>query len=101
MSVDLPDVFKYEWTYIPHIVNSPFYCYSYAFGELLAFALYKEYKEKGKGFVGNIKNILEAGGSENPTQLLKNNGIDITKEGFWQEGFTTIRGWLNELIQIS
>jgi oligoendopeptidase F len=100
-SVEVDDVFQYEWAYIPHIVNSPFYCYSYAFGELLSFSLYKRYKEEGKSFIKCIKEILSAGGSENPTLLLKKYGIDIMDKDFWNEGFSVIHEWVKELESLS
>ena len=34
-SVELGDEFRWEWVSIPHIYNSPFYVYAYAFGQLL------------------------------------------------------------------
>jgi oligoendopeptidase F len=100
-SVEVGDIFQYEWAYIPHIVNSPFYCYSYAFGELLSFSLYKKYKETGKPFIKTIKEILTAGGSENPTLLLEKYGIDIMDKEFWNEGFSIIEEWVKELENLS
>jgi oligoendopeptidase F len=100
-AVEVPEIFKYEWTYIPHIVNSPFYCYSYAFGELLSLALYARYKKQGAKFMTSIKEILSAGGAVDPTELLKEHGLDITKENFWDEGFSIINNWYQELVQMS
>ncbi|MFH1909457.1 MAG: M3 family oligoendopeptidase, partial [Chloroflexota bacterium] len=34
-AVELSDEFKWEWISIPHIYNTPFYVYAYAFGQLL------------------------------------------------------------------
>ena len=100
-SVLVEDIFKYEWAYIPHIVNSPFYCYAYAFGNLLSLALYKKLKSSNNKFIYNIKEILRAGGSMNPEELLKQNDIDITDDDFWQYGFDQINDWINELAKLS
>lgn len=96
-SVEVDEIFKYEWLHIPHIVNSPFYCYAYSFGELLSLALYNNYKNKGAEYIDTIKNILEAGGSRNAEELLKEQGINITKKSFWQNSFDYIATMLDEL----
>ncbi|NLB34287.1 MAG: M3 family oligoendopeptidase [Elusimicrobia bacterium] len=88
--VKINEIFKYEWAYIPHIVNSPFYCYSYAFGELLSLALLAEYKREKQGFVPVMEEILSVGGSEDPVEILKSHSFDITKKDFWDKGFREI-----------
>ena len=35
-AVDVGDEFRHEWVSIPHIYSTPFYCYAYSFGQLLA-----------------------------------------------------------------
>lgn len=96
-SLDIPEIFKYEWSYVSHFFASPFYCYAYTFGQLLALSLYKEYKEDKDRTLKIIENILEAGGSQNPTKLLKQNGIDIKDTVFWQKGCDIIDTWVSEL----
>lgn len=82
-----PD-FQWEWLYIPHFYHTPFYCYAYSFGNLLVLSLYQQYKLEGKAsFAPKYFNILSAGGSRKPEELLMDNGIDISKEEFWQQGF--------------
>jgi len=76
------ELFMHEWKYIPHIYHTPFYCYAYAFGNLLVLALYKMYEEQGKDFVPKYMKILGYGGSESPAKILEELGIDITKEEF-------------------
>jgi oligoendopeptidase F len=96
--VEVDGVFANEWSYIPHIVASPFYCYAYSFGELLSLSLYKRYKKEGKSFVAKIEKILEAGGSEDPEKVLKRVGIEMKDESFWEGGFEIVEGWIDELI---
>lgn len=96
-SLVVPEEFKYEWTSIPHIYHSPFYCYSYAFGNLLVFALYEKYRKEGKSFVPKYLKILSYGGSENPAKILEEVGIDVEDEKFWQCGFDLVKEMLNEL----
>ncbi len=89
-SVELSDEFRWEWVSIPHIYSTPFYVYAYAFGQLLVFALYKQYKIEGETFKPKYKQILSAGGSIAPVQLLSEAGIDISQAAFWQGGFDVI-----------
>jgi oligoendopeptidase F len=99
-AVEVDPIFKYEWANIPHIVNTPFYCYAYSFGDLLTLALYAEYKQKGSGFVPSIEKILEAGGSRNPVEVLSEVGVDIQSKEFWQKSFEPIRDWQEQLEKL-
>ncbi len=96
-SLAITDDFQYEWLYIPHFYHTPFYCYAYSFGNLLVLSLYQQYKLEGKSFVPKYFNILAAGGSRKPENLLKDNGIDITKEEFWQKGFDLVKEKVEQL----
>ena len=96
-AVAVPDEFRWEWLTIPHLFASPFYCYAYSFGNLLVLALYGLYKAQGASFVPRYLELLAAGGSRAPESLLKDFGVDIRSEAFWQTGFETIKGMVREL----
>jgi len=85
-----------SWSSILHIFNSPFYCYSYAFGNLLTFSLYEQYLQEGVKFVARYKNILRAGGSKTPYNLLLENGFDIESPEFYQKGLKVVAGMVAE-----
>jgi len=93
-SVHLRDDYGWWWLYIPHFVHSPFYCYAYAFGELLVLALLRRYDEEGDAFVPRYLDLLRAGGSDTPDALLARVGLDITDPGFWDGGL----GLLEDLV---
>ena len=99
-SVDVSDDFGLEWSYIPHFYHSPFYCYSYSFGNLLSLSLFQTYKKEGASFVQTYIDILAAGGSKKPEVLLKENGFDISKTKFWQDGFDYIKNQVNTLSKL-
>ncbi|MDR3782216.1 MAG: M3 family metallopeptidase, partial [Candidatus Nitrosotalea sp.] len=99
-SVDITPDFGTEWTCIPHFYHSPFYCYSYSFGNLLSLSLYQRYRKEGARFSSTYVNILSAGGSKKPEDLLKEHGIDITSESFWQEGFEYIKNQTDRLGKV-
>ena len=90
-AVEMPDGYRWGWSYIPHFIHSRFYCYSYVFGQLLVLALYRMYKDEGKSFVPKYLALLEAGGSDSPEALLRPLGVNIHKPEFWQKGFEEIR----------
>src|SRR5262249_4345687 len=81
-----PDIDRWGWITIPHIVHYRFYCYSYAFGQLLVYALYRQWEREGRAFVPRYLALLEAGGSEEPDQLAARAGCDIADAGFWRQG---------------
>ena len=62
-ALDLSEDFKWEWAYVSHFYDRPFYVYAYAFGQLLVFALYQQFKQEGKSFIPRFKEILASGGS--------------------------------------
>lgn len=79
------------WLYIPHIINTPFYVYAYAFGELLVLALYAQYQKEGDAFVERYLQLLAAGGSQAPVELISGLGFDVRSPDFWQGGCDLIR----------
>ncbi|HTE18294.1 MAG TPA: M3 family oligoendopeptidase, partial [Armatimonadota bacterium] len=79
------------WLYIPHIYHTPFYVYSYSFGELLVLALYARYKQEGEPFVQRYLDLLAKGGSQKPEEVLAQVGIDIREREFWQGGVDLLR----------
>ena len=90
-AVEIPDGYRWGWSYIPHFIHSRFYCYSYVFGQLLVLALYRMYKDEGKSFVPKYFALLEAGGSDTPEALLEPLGVNTRAAEFWQKGFEEIR----------
>ncbi len=90
-AIGVPEIFKHEWKYIPHIHHTPFYCYAYSFGNLLVLALYKMYEQQGKSFVPKYMKLLSYGGSDSPANILKEIGIDIADKKFWQQGFDVVK----------
>ncbi len=98
-AVTLTDNYGIWWAYIPHFIGSPGYVYSYAFGELLVLALYSRYLEEGNSFVDKYLQLLAAGGSKSPYELLMPFGIDLNEPTFWQGGLRMIDSLLNEITE--
>ena len=85
-SLKLTQGYASWWSYIGHFIRSPFYCYAYAFGELLVLALYQKYQREGADFVPKYLELLSSGGSEAPHVLLAKLGVDVNDPGFWELG---------------
>jgi oligoendopeptidase F len=96
-SVDVAPEFRYEWLSIPHIYQTPFYCYAYSFGQLLVLALYRRFQEAGEAFKPGYLRLLSYGGSARPEHILAEVGIDMTDRSFWQGGFDLVRERIDEL----
>jgi len=95
-SVRLREDYGWWWLYIPHFVHSPFYCYAYAFGELLVLALVRRYDEEGPGFAPRYLEMLAAGGSESPREVVARTGLDIADPGFWARGLSLLEDLLRQ-----
>ncbi|KPJ97490.1 MAG: oligoendopeptidase F [Desulfobacterales bacterium SG8_35] len=95
-SVTLSENYGTWWSYIPHFLHTPGYVYSYAFGELLVLALYALYKKEGESFVPKYLDLLAAGGSRTPYELLVPFGVDPDDPGFWNDGLKII----DEMLQL-
>ncbi len=100
-SVAVSEDFAIEWICIPHFYHTPFYCYAYSFGNLLALSLFQRYKKEGMDFVSSYINILAAGGSKKPEKLLAEHGFDISSQRFWQEGFDYVESQVKALAALN
>lgn len=96
-SVELTKNYARWWSYIPHFIHSPFYCYAYSYGQLLVLALFGLYKSgQCPDFVERYTAFLGAGGSKSPSALIKSFGFDIQSETFWEIGMQEVRSMLEE-----
>ncbi len=94
---DFFDGYQTFWAYIPHFVHSPFYVYSYAFGDGLVNALYAVYEEGDPEFQAKYFDMLRAGGSKHHTELLAPFGLDASDPKFWDKGLSMISAMIDEL----
>jgi oligoendopeptidase F len=100
-SVKLTDDYRWWWLYISHFIHYPFYCYAYAFGELLVLALYQKYLREGEAFVPQYIQVLSAGGSDSPQKLLAPLGVNTSDPAFWNTGFEFLRSMVREAEQLA
>lgn len=73
------DDIRMEWARIPHFYRA-FYVYKYATGYSAATAISKKILDEGPVAVEDYKNFLKSGDSDDPIELLKIAGVDMSKK---------------------
>jgi len=96
-AVEVPDEFRHEWLSIPHLYQTPFYCYAYSFGQLLVLALYRRYRQEGESFKPGYLRLLSWGGAARPFEILAEAGIDPSARDFWRQGLAVVREMIEDL----
>ncbi|MCE2807514.1 MAG: M3 family oligoendopeptidase [Actinobacteria bacterium] len=89
-AVEITPGYRSWWSYIPHFIGSPGYVYAYAYGQLLALAVYARYEVEGDAFVPAYLDLLRAGGSKSPEDLGRIVGVDLADPRFWDGGLAII-----------
>jgi oligoendopeptidase F len=99
-SVVLTSNYKIWWSYIPHFIHSPFYCYSYSYAQLLVLSLYNLYKQGFENFENRYIQFLRSGGSIEPKEQIAMFGKNIEDKEFWKEGISIISDMLDEFKKL-
>lgn len=94
-AVEVTEGYATWWSYVHHFVSVPGYVYAYAYGQLLALAVYGRYEEEGEAFVPSYLELLSAGGSRSPEELGRIVGIDLADPGFWDRGLALVERQLD------
>jgi oligoendopeptidase F len=90
-SLNMTKGYEFGWSYIPHFIGTPFYCYAYSFGLLLTLGLYGMYRREGTSFIPKYTALLESGGSQSVKTQMMGMNIDIADPNFWQVGFDELK----------
>lgn len=94
IDLDTEPLKKYVWAYIPHMYNSPFYVYQYATCFSASLKIFSDIKNKKPGAYDKYINMLRAGGSDYPIDIVKIGGVDLTTS----EPFEAVCNKLDSLI---
>jgi len=89
-SLTISDQYRTWWSYVPHFIHTPGYVYAYAFGNLLALAVYARYEAEGESFVPSYLQLLASGGSDSPEALGRLVGVDLGDPEFWKAGLAVV-----------
>lgn len=87
---------KIEWARIPHFYT-PFYVYQYATGYSAAIALSQRILEKGERAVKDYIQFLKGGSSQDPIDLLKGAGVDMTTSKPIEKALMIFKSLLEEM----
>jgi oligoendopeptidase F len=93
-AVEITEGYRTWWSYIPHFISTPGYVYAYAYGQLLALSVYRQYEEQGSDFVPRYLHLLASGGSMAPEDLGRIVGCDLTDPHFWDGGLDLVEAQL-------
>ncbi len=100
-AVLLREEYRHWWCYIPHFLHVPGYVYAYAFGELLTLALYERYRQEGPEFVPRYLDLLRAGGSAPPEELLASLGVTLSDPHFWDQGLSRLESMVVQAEELA
>lgn len=92
----------FSWSRIPHIYYTPFYCYSYSFGQILSISLFEKYQESEnkEEFFRIYKRFLQTGSSKTPKNALLEIGVDINSYEFYDKAVEFITKKIDEFEEL-
>jgi len=97
MTID--DLYTVEWAFIPHFYYN-FYVYQYA-TSLAASSLLADSVRQGRpGAVENYMNLLKAGGSDYPHELLTRAGVDLATPAPYRALFARMNSIMDQIEEI-
>ncbi len=79
-----------SWTYIPHIYHTPYYCYNYGVGLILAMLLVEKRREDPIRFAKDIERYLSVAGTKGIVDTAKVVGIDLESVETWKKGYSLV-----------
>ena len=93
------DDIQYEWARIPHFYRA-FYVYQYATGYSAATAISAKILAEGETARKNYIEFLKSGSSNDPVELLKIAGVDMSSPEPIRMAMETFKGLVEELEQL-
>lgn len=97
--VEHDEEIRYEWARIPHFYNA-FYVYKYATGITSAVTIASNVLKYGEAYVEKYKNMLKAGGSMDPLDILKLAEVDLSTDAPYRTAMTEFENALKELKEL-
>lgn len=98
-SIEHCNEIEYEWLRIPHFYNS-YYVYKYATGLVSAINIANSILNNEPSALDNYMKFLKSGGSDYPTNILENSGVDLKTDKPYEVAFNEMKWALNELEKL-
>ncbi|HZS24769.1 MAG TPA: M3 family oligoendopeptidase [Gaiellaceae bacterium] len=100
-ALEMPEGYAFGWAYIPHFIHVRFYTYAYSFAQLVALLLYRRYRQDPEGFAPKYLDLLGAGGSASPADLVAPFGLDLRSPDTWREAFAELDAMREEAERLT
>ena len=97
--ITIDDLYGIEWAYIPHFYYD-FYVFQYATSIAAASDLAKKIRSGSQQAQQDFINLLKAGGSDYPYQLMKNAGIDMATAAPYEALIERMNNIMDEMESI-
>lgn len=97
--MNIDDLYTAEWAYIPHFYRN-FYVYQYATSISAAYFLTDRILKDGKAAQQQFLNILRAGGSDYPYDILLDAGVDMASPEVYQAVIRRMDALMDEVEDI-
>ena len=100
-ALEMPAGYAFGWSYIPHFIHVRFYTYAYSFAQLVALLLYRRFREDADAFAPKYLELLAAGGSASPADLVAPFGLDLRSTDTWREAFAELDALRDEAERLA
>ena len=97
--VVIDDLYTNEWMFVPHFYYN-MYVFQYATSQTAGTALYEKIRNEGTAGVENYKNLLRAGGSDYPYELLTAAGVDLAKPEPYRAAVRKMNAIMDEMERL-
>jgi oligoendopeptidase F len=97
--VNIDELYANEWMFVQHFYFN-MYVFQYATSQTAGTALYEDIVNEGEPAVENFKNLLRAGGSDYPNNILLNAGVDLSRPEPYRAVITKMNAIMDEMEAI-
>ena len=97
--VEIDPLYYNEWMFVPHFYYN-MYVFQYATSLTAGTALYEKIVKEGKAGAENYKNLLRAGGSDYPYNLLLRAGVDLAKAAPYEAVVKRMNAVMDEMEKL-